>query len=59
MFALYWINGTKNTTDFAGIRCFEHQFGTFLKTIYYAGMRIDVYENVDVHYLKDTIGQGE
>lgn len=59
MFALYWTNGCKDVVNLAQIRTVENQFGAFLKTIFYNGLRIAVYENVDVHYLKDTIGQGE
>jgi hypothetical protein len=51
MFALYWNNGCKDVVNLAQIHIVENLFGAFLKTIFYNGVRIDVYENVDVHYL--------
>lgn len=54
MFALYWTNGVKDIVDTGTIRKVEHTFGKFFKTIFYNGLRIDVYEHVDVHFIKDT-----
>lgn len=59
MFAIYWLNGVKDVVNLIQVRKVESQFGAFLKTIWYDGKRIDVYVNADVHFLKDTIGQGE
>ena len=58
MYAVYWTNGCKDIVDLVTIRKVAEQFGSFLKTIYYNGTRIDVYVNADVHFLKDTLGQG-